>query len=128
MDVRLRRSSKAKTGRKAKPVKLTATAFEALPDSEKARILAEIESQTPEQRLATSRPLTAKERAQWKSFRNKALRKRSAQVRTDSDSAVVSLSIEKGFLRRADAYAKRHGLGRSEMFVRAVGSLIGASK
>lgn len=120
--------SKIKRGRKPRSIKRTASSFEALPDSEKDRILAEIESQTPEQRLAESRPLNAKERAQWKAFRNKAAERRTGRPRIGNGSAVVSLSIEKDFLKRADAYAKRHGLGRSEMFIRALGSLIGPHK
>jgi hypothetical protein len=40
-------------------------------------------------------------------------------------SAIVSLSVEKELLARADAYAKREGLGRSELFIRGLKSLIG---
>ena len=42
-------------------------------------------------------------------------------------SAIVSLSVEKTLLARADAYAKRQGLGRSELFIRGLKSLIGAA-
>lgn len=116
------------TSSKTRRAKLTATSFEALPDAAKNQILANIEAQTPEQRLAESRPLTAKERAQWNAFRTKALKNRKGRPRVGKGSAVISLSIEKDFLRRADAYAKRHGLGRSEMFIRALNDLIGADK
>jgi len=48
--------------------------FIALPDSEKERIVEEIEAETPEERLAKSRPLNARERAIWVAFQRKAAR------------------------------------------------------
>jgi hypothetical protein len=72
------RKSKTTT-RKTEVAKLTASSFEALPDAEKNRILAGIESQTPEERLAQSRPLNTAERAQWNAFRKKATRNRSGR-------------------------------------------------
>ena len=33
---------------------------------------------------------------------------------------VISLSVEQGLLKRADAYAKRHGLKRAEMVARGL--------
>lgn len=118
----------AKTHGDSRRARLTASSFESLSDAAKNQILAEIEAQTPEQRLAESRPLTAKERAQWNAFRTKALKNRKGRPKVGKGSAVISLSIEKGFLKRADAYAKRNGLGRSEMFVQAVSGLIGGQK
>jgi hypothetical protein len=46
--------------------------FIALPDSQKQRILKRIESQTPRQLLARSRPLNAQERRQWRRFKAKS--------------------------------------------------------
>lgn len=45
--------------------------FIALPDSEKDRIVKEIEAETPAERLARSRPLNARERKQWRRFKAK---------------------------------------------------------
>ena len=45
--------------------------FSELPDAEKDKIFAEIESKTPEQILAESRPLNRKERALWKELKKK---------------------------------------------------------
>jgi hypothetical protein len=44
--------------------------FIALPDSEKARIVAAIEAESPKQCLARSRPLNARERRQWRRFKD----------------------------------------------------------
>ena len=43
--------------------------FLSLPDSEKERIYQELEAETPQQRLANSQPLNARERAAWEAFR-----------------------------------------------------------
>jgi hypothetical protein len=60
--------------------------FIALPDSEKERIYQEIEAETPEDTLARSRPLNAKERALWRKFlaraRRSKIRKRSKKRKT----------------------------------------------
>jgi len=37
---------------------------------------------------------------------------------------VVAISIEKGLLDRADAYAREHGLGRSEVFVLGIKAVV----
>ena len=46
--------------------------FIVLPDSEKERIFQELEAETPEETLARSRPLNARERRQWRKFKAKA--------------------------------------------------------
>ena len=66
----------AKAPGNSRRARLTASSFESLSDAAKNQMLAEIEAQTSEQRLAESRPLTAKERAQWNAFRTNALKRR----------------------------------------------------
>jgi len=105
---------------KPRDEKLTATSFEKLPDSEKDRILGEIEAQTPEQRLASSRPLTPKEKMDWDAFVRKANRSRTAKSKEQN----VSIRLEQSLLEKADAYAKRHKLNRSELFARSLKRLI----
>ncbi|HSU65639.1 MAG TPA: hypothetical protein VLJ39_02100 [Tepidisphaeraceae bacterium] len=106
--------------------KMTASSFEALPDAEKNRILAEIESVSPAQRLAESRPLTAKERAQFEAFRQQVIKRGAGRPKVGQGSKVISLSVEKGFLKRVDAYAKRMRMKRSELFLKSVREKIGA--
>ncbi len=92
---------------------LTASQFIALPDAEKNRIFAEFEASTPADRWAQSKPLNAKERAQWTRIR-KRLRGRP-KLGADGVEK-VSVSVEKSLLKEADAYAKSHKLKRSQMF------------
>lgn len=96
--------------------------FEALPDSEKDRYVCEIESLTPRQRLARSRPLNAREREQWRRFRKKAGRPKIGGGTTN-----VSVSLEKDLLRQADRFARRNGMSRSELIAKAVQSIIGSA-
>jgi hypothetical protein len=97
-------------------------AFIALPDSEKDRIVAEIERESPAERRARSRPLNARERAQWQRFKQKMGRpKIGAGTRT------ISLTVERNLLKRADAYAKRHGLSRAKLVAQGLAAVIGSA-
>jgi hypothetical protein len=117
-----------KSKRKA-DAELTATSFEAMSDAEKDQFIRKFESQTPEQRLAESRPLTARERKDWNAFRAKALKhRRAGRPKIGKGSAVVSVSIEKGLLKEVDAYAKANGLNRSELFIQGLRSVIGRKR
>lgn len=91
---------------------LTGKKFDAMTNQERAKLIAEIESETPEQRRARSRPLNAEERAWWKSVQRKAGRPKLGR----NGSKVVSVTVEKSLLKKADAYARAHGMKRSELF------------
>jgi len=94
--------------------------FIALPDSERAKIARQVEAESPEERLAKSRSLNAKERAAWGAFKRKVgrpkLGKRGVQK--------VSISVEQSLLKEADRYAREHKLNRSELFTRGIQHLI----
>jgi len=94
--------------------------FEALPDAEKNRIVREIEAETPQQRLARSRPLNARERAQWRRFKKKA-----GRPKIGSGTKNISISIERDLLHKADRFAKRHGMSRSQLIAQGLMSVIG---
>jgi hypothetical protein len=94
--------------------------FIALPDSAKEGIIREIEAETPEERLAKSRPLNAREHAVWAAFKRKAGRPKLGKNGVEK----VSISVEQSLLKEADRYAKRHKLNRSELFRRGVERLI----
>lgn len=96
--------------------------FEALPDSETDRIVREIEAESPEQRLARSRPLNARERVLWQRCKRKAGRPKIGRGTTN-----VSVSLEKSLLREADRYARRHGMSRSQLIAQGVRALIGSA-
>jgi hypothetical protein len=109
--------------RKKKAAGLTASKFIALPDSEKERIYQEIDSMTPEELYAKSRPLNAKERAEWREIQ-KNIRRGRGRPRVGKGVAKVSLSVERTLLDRADAYAKTHNLNRSELVSASLASFI----
>jgi hypothetical protein len=95
--------------------------FIALPDSEKERIYNELEAETPEDRLANSRPLNARERRQWRRF--KAL----GRPKVGKGAKTISLTVEKSLLKQADAYAKRHGISRAKLVAQGLQAVIGSA-
>jgi len=100
-----------KSRRKA-TTRLTASSFEALPDSEKERIYQEIDSKTSAQLLAKSKPLTPRQRAKW----NRAKKNLGGRPKLGKEgTSIVSVTVEKRLLREVDAYAKLHGMKRSEL-------------
>ena len=104
-----------------KPNKSVIDEFIALPDSEKERIYQEIEAESPEDRLARSRPLNARERKQWQRF--KAL----GRPKVGKGAKTISLTVEKDLLRRADAYAKKIGISRAKLVARGLQAVIGSA-
>lgn len=68
-----------------------------------------------------SRPLTAKERTQ---YQDAVKRGRAKNVRHPKRAQI---SIDGGLLKRADAYAKRHGMTRSELIARGLEAVIGSA-
>jgi hypothetical protein len=96
-------------------------AFIALPDSEKERIFRKIEAETPEQRLTRSRALNARERAQWRRF------KKLGRPRIGDGAKTISLTVERDLLKRADAYAKRHGISRARLIAQGLHAILGSA-
>jgi hypothetical protein len=101
---------------------MTGEDFEALPDREKERIWQEIDSQSTEELLRQSRPLNARERQEWRAFKKKLGRPRVGKGTTN-----VSVSMEKGLLKKADRFAKAHGMSRSELVANGVKAVIGSA-
>jgi hypothetical protein len=96
--------------------------FIALPDSEKDRIADQIERETPEQSLARSRPLNARERQQWRRFKAKI-----GRPKVGKGARTISLTVEKELLKKADAYAKRHGISRAKLVAQGLLAVIGSA-
>jgi hypothetical protein len=99
---------------------LTARSFELLPDWKKDLIAGEIESETPQQRVARSTPLTARQRSAWRKFR-----KNMGRPKIGKGSKVISVSVEKDLLKRVDAFAKRQRMTRSELIARGMRAVMG---
>lgn len=89
--------------------KLTGEVFDALPDAEKEQIFEELDRMTPTQLRRTFKPMPRQERLRH-------LRpKKSGRPKIGKGVKVISLRLERGLLKRADAYAKANGMKRSEM-------------
>jgi len=82
--------------------------FDDLPDDQKE---AEYRAIDREFSLEETKPLTAEDR---KAFR-KAARRRPGRPLQGKGSQVISLSIERGLLKRADALARKRGVSRARV-------------
>ena len=93
--------------------------FEALSDAEKEKIWREIDAQSPEGIL---RPLNSKERREWLRFRKKL-----GRPRIGKGTINISVSMEKELLKKADHFAKAHGIKRSQLIAGSVRAVIGSA-
>jgi hypothetical protein len=98
--------------------------FIALPDEEKERIFQELEDESPWDRLARSRPLNARERRQWQKFK---ARSKMGRPKVGQGARTISLTVELGLLKKADAYAKRHGISRAKVVAQGLNALFGSA-
>ena len=105
---------------------LTGEKFDAMTDQQRAAIVAEIEAETPAQRQARSKPLNAEERAWWRRAQRKLKAGRPRFGKSGTRN--VSVTLERGLLKQADAYAKKNGMKRSELFAVSVAEKIGKLK
>ncbi|MDB5299826.1 MAG: hypothetical protein JWO87_1489 [Phycisphaerales bacterium] len=115
----IRKSSRNNNPKKSSK-DLTASDFVALSNAEKERIFQDIEKQDSSERLAQSRPFNARERARWQRFK-----KKMGRPRVGKGAKLISVTVEKGLLERADAYAKEHGLKRAQMIAQGLLRVIG---
>lgn len=120
-----RRKSRAKNNANGRGHgELTASKFQALPDAQKERIYREIDDKSTAQLLAESKPLSPAQRSRWKRVKkNLGGRPKLGKFGT----AIVSVTVEKELLRKADAFAKAKGINRSELFSRGVRLAMAAS-
>ena len=93
--------------------------FMALPEAQRAKIIAEIDAEPPQRRLSRSRSLNAGDKKRWKRFQAKL-----GRPRVGRGTKAVSLTVEKGLLHEADAFARRNGMSRSELVARGLRAFI----
>lgn len=67
-----------------------------------------------------SRPMNPRERAKWRRFQGK-LRGRPLQGR---GAKPINVTIERGLLERADAYARRMGITRAQLIAQGIQSVL----
>jgi hypothetical protein len=88
--------------------------FLALTDAQKEAEWAKLDREIP---FAESRPLTAAQRGQWTRMQKQL---KAGRPKVGEGAKIVPVSIERGLLREADAFAKRHKLKRSELVARGL--------
>jgi hypothetical protein len=93
--------------------------FIARADSEKERMVKQIEAETPRQHLARSRLLNASERRRWRRF------KKMGRPKIGKGAKTISLTVEKDLLKQADAYAKLHGISRAKLIAQGLQTIMG---
>ncbi len=94
--------------------------FLALSDAEKAEEVARALK-------APSRPMTPAERARWKKVQaglKAAHKKKMGRPVTGKGVKVISLSMEQGLLKRADARAKKEGISRAALIARGLEAVL----
>lgn len=90
--------------------------FLALPDAEKERVWESYNREIP---FSETRPLNAQERAQWARIKRKP-----GRPKTGEGAEAVNVTVERGLLRRADAYAKANGLTRAQLVAKGLANVI----
>ena len=96
--------------------------FLSLSDAEKEKVYQSVDREFSRKE---TRPLTAAERAAWKKFRER--RRLRGRPKVGQGAKVVSVTIEGGLLKRADALAKREGVSRAKVVARGLELLLRAS-
>ena len=112
--------TKPKPARSRKPRRDPVAEFLALPETERQRIVARYERRVPFSEL---RPLTKAERARWERVK----RKKPGRPKVGKGVRVISLSVERGLLERADTYAQEKGLTRAQLFARGLAAVLNHS-
>jgi hypothetical protein len=93
-------------------MKRKAKKFLELSDQEKTQAASEFDKEFI---ADTFRPMTVTERARWQRIKRKLGRPREGE-----GVKVISLSVEKGLLKRSDALAKRLGISRAQLISRGL--------
>src|SRR5580658_4779869 len=103
--------------------KLTGRAIDAMTPAERQKLIDKLESETPEQRRARAKPVTPADQSRMDRFVEKMGRGRP---KLGKGTRAVSVTVEIDLLERADAYARKLGLKRAELFTRGLKSVLPA--
>lgn len=99
----------------------TAAEFEALSDAQKEQVYREIDREHPDDRLSRSTPMTSRDRVRHRKFLQKGQNPKGGK----DNIKIISLGVEKELLKRADGYAKKKGLRRSQFINEAIRQVLG---
>jgi hypothetical protein len=92
--------------------------FMSLSDAEKEAEFAKYDGPIDPSR---TRPLTAAERRSFERWRRKA---KVGRPKKGQGAHVISLSIERSLLTRADRYARKHKMTRAALFAKAIEAML----
>jgi hypothetical protein len=101
---------------------LSSEKIAAMTDAQRAEIIADIEAETPEERLARSKPVNARQRATWR-----RIKKKMGRPKIGKGCKVIAVSLEIDLLKRADAYANQHRLKRTQLISQCLRTVVGKS-
>lgn len=90
--------------------------FLALPDAEKDRVASRFDAEFVAEQ---SRPLNAAERRQWAKAR-----RRPGRPKVGLGAKVISISVERGLLKQADALAKKQRISRAELVAKSLNATL----
>jgi len=91
-------------------------AFIALPDAEKDRIVAEFDKPNVGDLFGPLSPEMRK--------RVRRAKRKVGRPQVGKGAVQVSVAIERGLLKRAEAFRKRKGMSRSELFIRGLEAIL----
>ena len=91
--------------------------FMALSDEERERLWESLNREIP---LSETRPLSARMRREWEL----AKARKPGRPPTGEGAKPVYVTIERGLLRRADAYAKSQGMTRAQLVAKGLASVL----
>jgi hypothetical protein len=74
--------------------------------------------------LSETRALTLAEREQFDRAIGRKRKPGAGRPKIGQGAKVVSVTLERGFLKRVDAYARKHKLKRAELIVRGLAKII----
>jgi hypothetical protein len=116
----------AKTTKKLKPVGTVSPidAFLALSDEAKEKAWASVDRDIPE---SEARPLTPGEQAEWDAFARRAKAKRG-RPRVGKGAERINVTVERGLLSRADAFAKQHGYTRAQVVAKGLAAVLAGKR
>jgi len=101
---------------------LTGRAIDAMTPAERQKLLDDLDSQTPAQRRANSRPPTVSEKA--RAIRAGKAMGRGRPKLGKEGTRVVSVTVEVNLLKQADAFAAAAGMKRSELFTQGLRGIL----
>ncbi|MFI5381480.1 MAG: hypothetical protein ACHRHE_19455 [Tepidisphaerales bacterium] len=96
---------------------MTVSRFLALSDAKKEAVYQECERIDP---LEPGRPLSAAQRKRWQQAKRRGRPAKAAAER----AARVLITMPPDLLKKADAYAKEHGLTRAALFTQSIRALV----